>query len=71
MNTLVLLIVTMGSSNFISYNGYGGVSVTSIPNMAACYEAKIVVEEQIKNTDNLSFDDNEIIVSCKEIAQND
>lgn len=68
MNTIVVyLIVTMGSRVGLAYQGYGGVSVTKTDGMESCLLLKSAVESQIRNTDNLHFDDNEIIVSCREI----
>lgn len=66
MNTLVVyLIVTMGSSLGMGHRGYGGVSVTPTTNMEECLWLKNVVSAQIRRTDFLEFDDNEIILECR------
>ena len=61
----VYLIVTMGSAFGLANQGYGGVSVTPVEGMEECQWLKKTVEAQIRDTDFLHFDDNEILVRCE------
>lgn len=66
MNSFVVyLIVTMGSHYGITYKGFGGISVTPTNSMEECLALKRIVSSQIRNTTNLRFDDNKIILECR------
>lgn len=66
MNTVaVYLIITMGSIYGISYQGFGGVSVTKMDSMEECLYVKSLVEQQVEETDHIEMDDKEVIVSCR------
>lgn len=62
---LIYLIVTMGSSNVVSYKGYGGVSVTATPSYEVCLLLKDLVLQQLKDTPNIDIDD--VKVTCKTV----
>lgn len=64
--TIVYLVITMGAQYGITYQGYGGVSVTPTSNRAECEWLKKEVSDQVEETDHISFDDNEILIECKE-----
>lgn len=67
MNTAIAyLVITMGAQYGINYQGYGGVSVTPTTNSSECEWLKKEVSNQIKQTENIRFDDNEILIECKE-----
>lgn len=63
---VVYLIVTMGGQYGFSSQGYGAVSVTPTQSMSECEWLKQQLSSQIKRTDNLRVDDNEIIIECKQ-----
>ena len=66
---LVYLIITMGSHVTMAYPGFGGVSVTQMPTMQVCEQMKPKVANQIQMTDNLYFDDNEILIRCEAVTE--
>lgn len=61
------LIITMGSRVGISYAGFGGISVTPVQSLEQCESLKSVVEMQIKKTDYIYLDGDEIVIECKNI----
>lgn len=60
---MVYLIVTMGSQIGISYQGFGGVSVTPVPSYEICEQLKDDTYQQLKATNKIDIDD--VIITCK------
>ncbi len=63
------LIVTMGSHYGISYQGFGGVSITPTESLQQCIVLQHKTYKQLKRTPNIDIDD--VILTCEGIKTND